>query len=205
MAHRGQRLQHQREALGLSRAELAAETRIPEEHIAALEEGRLRDLPAGPYVKAWMETLEDRVGLSSTEFTASMQGRQGAVPFKWVRLVAGVSFLGLVAVVAWRFSDTVQEAGDAITSGAAAEKQEILVRARSNSRVRVRLDEGPMQDLVLAGGQERQWEADRRIELDVYATDALRIHYNGHLIVPQGRQDEHRTLVFEDDLGYGAP
>ena len=41
MPHRGERLQHQREALGLSRAELAAETRIPEAHIAALEEGRL--------------------------------------------------------------------------------------------------------------------------------------------------------------------
>lgn len=205
MAHRGQRLQHQREALGLSRAELAAETRIPEEHIAALEEGRLRDLPAGPYVKAWMETLEVRVGLSSTEFTASMHGRQGAVPFQWVRVVAGVSFLGLVAVVAWRFSDTVQEAGDSIHSGPAAEKQEVLVRARTNSRVRIRLDEGPLQDLVLAGGQERQWVAERRIELDVTATNSLRIHYNGHLIVPQGRQDERRTLVFEDDLSGGAP
>ena len=203
MPHRGERLQRQREALGLSRAELAAETRIPEAHIAALEEGRLRDLPAGPYAVAWMTTLEARVGLSSPEVTASGQGRGASVPYPWVKGFAGASFLALVALVAWQFSGTVSDVTDAVTAQPDSAQQEVLVRARTNSRLWVQLDDQPRERVNLAGGQEREWVAERRIVLDVEATESLRIHYNGHLVVPQGRQKESRTLVFEDDRAGG--
>ena len=42
-------------------------------------------------------------------------------------------------------------------------------------------------------------KARREIVLEVMSTGALRLEYNGERIVPQGRQDEPRTLVFVND------
>ena len=60
---RGARLRARRDFLGLSLEEVSMRTRIPLVHLAALEEDRQADLPAGPYADRYTQMLEEVYGL----------------------------------------------------------------------------------------------------------------------------------------------
>ncbi len=59
----GQRLTDARSALGLSLADLAAETRIPQNHLQALENNQPELLPSKPFVSGYLRTCAARLDL----------------------------------------------------------------------------------------------------------------------------------------------
>lgn len=61
--HAGLRLLRAREAAGLSRAQVAAETKIPERHLAAIEAGEFAALPARTYAVGFSRSYAKAVGL----------------------------------------------------------------------------------------------------------------------------------------------
>ncbi len=63
----GARLKHAREAAGLDLAQVAAETRIPQRHLATIEEGELSDLPARTYAVGFSRTYARLLGLDEQE------------------------------------------------------------------------------------------------------------------------------------------
>lgn len=59
----GARLRRAREALGLGLAQVAAKTRIPERHLAAIEQGNFAALPARTYAVGFSRSYAKAVGL----------------------------------------------------------------------------------------------------------------------------------------------
>ncbi|MDE8650179.1 helix-turn-helix domain-containing protein [Novosphingobium album (ex Liu et al. 2023)] len=59
----GEQLRHAREAAGMSRADVAAETRIAERHLTTIEENRFSDLAARTYAVGFSRAYARAVGL----------------------------------------------------------------------------------------------------------------------------------------------
>lgn len=69
----GGRLRRAREGLGLSRTDIAQRTRIPERHLAAIEEGDFAALPARTYAVGFARTYARAVGLPEAELIAEVR------------------------------------------------------------------------------------------------------------------------------------
>ena len=74
----GARLLRAREAAGLSRAQLAAITKIPERHLAAVEAGDFASLPAKTYALGFSRAYARAVGLDEAETIASVRSELAA-------------------------------------------------------------------------------------------------------------------------------
>lgn len=70
----GPRLRAAREALGWSRAQLAARTKIPERHLAAIESGNFAALPARTYAVGFTRSYAREVGLEEAGIVADLRG-----------------------------------------------------------------------------------------------------------------------------------
>lgn len=70
----GPRLRAAREALGWSRAQLAARTKIPERHLAAIESGNFAALPARTYAVGFTRSYAREVGLAEAGIVADLRG-----------------------------------------------------------------------------------------------------------------------------------
>ncbi len=79
--------------------------------------------------------------------------------------------------------------------------QTVRVVARRNTPLKVLVDKELVFDGRLAGGDDREFIGRERVAVELPATSAVRIEYNGRSIVPQGHQDAPRRLVFVDDMG----
>lgn len=66
----GTRLLRAREAAGMTRAQLAAMTKIPERHLAAIEAGNFAALPARTYAVGFSRSYARAVGLDEQEIAA---------------------------------------------------------------------------------------------------------------------------------------
>ena len=69
----GGRLRRAREAQGLSRADIAQRTRIPERHLAAIEQGDFAALPARTYAVGFARTYARAVGLPEGDLIAEVR------------------------------------------------------------------------------------------------------------------------------------
>lgn len=74
----GARLMRGREARGLSRAQIAAQTKIPERHLVAIEAGDFAALPARTYAVGFSRTYAKAVGLDPGEIAAAVQAELAA-------------------------------------------------------------------------------------------------------------------------------
>lgn len=63
----GARLKRAREAAGLTRAQIASTTKIPERHLIAIEEGNFGSLPASTYAVGFSRSYARAVGLDEAE------------------------------------------------------------------------------------------------------------------------------------------
>lgn len=72
-----QRLRRAREAAGLTIEQLAAETRIPQRHIEAIEEGAFDKLPSRTYAIGFSRTYARTVGLDDKDITAQLRQELG--------------------------------------------------------------------------------------------------------------------------------
>jgi len=70
----GARLRHAREELGLSRADIAARTKIAERHLAAIEEERFTDLASSTYAVGFSRAYARAVGLDEREIAQAVRG-----------------------------------------------------------------------------------------------------------------------------------
>ena len=200
---RGAAIRKRREALGSSLEAVAAATRIPVAHLEAIEAERLDELPAGPYAAAYVRALCAHLGIedSSSEDVAPLPATppQGA-PLWFVRGLAGASILALAGLVVSLIWERIAAELPAVPESAAPEQQLVIV-ARQTTRLRVEADGTELLDREVAGGEKLEFAARERLEVDVRATSHVRIEWNGVVMVPQGRQDAPRKLVFVDDRG----
>lgn len=69
----GARLARAREEVGMSRAQIAAQTRIPERHLAAIEAGNFAALPARTYAVGFSRSYAKALGLDENEIAAEVR------------------------------------------------------------------------------------------------------------------------------------
>lgn len=202
-------LRARREALGLSLEQMHAETRIPLEHLRAIEEGRLSDLPEGPWRTAWVRAYEARIGADPDAHDAPEPPHVAArpsVPLWLVQTVAVVAGVALISGIAWQVMHGFGPGPTSHDPGAPAgpPDQHVTVQAaRNGAQVKIVVDGEEVVDRTLANGEVVEVAGHRRVEVHLSAVEAARVTWNGETIVPQGRQDEARRLVFVDDLEGG--
>jgi cytoskeleton protein RodZ len=66
----GAKLRAEREAAGLSRADIAARTKIPERHLAAIEDGKWSEIPGRTYISGFSRSYARALGLDGNTFAA---------------------------------------------------------------------------------------------------------------------------------------
>ena len=186
-------LRRVRERQGLSVEQLSERTRIPLNHLVAMEEGRVEDLPVGPYAEMYRRSVREALGL--TETPPPPRVHVPARPLWQVRAIAAAPVIVVVGLLAWQ----VTERWTSQSTRAGAPDQHLTVEARRNTHVTLLADGDVVVDRDLVGGEEVSASARERLELHLEATRDARLEYNGDRIVPQGRQDAPRRLVFIDD------
>jgi hypothetical protein len=179
---------------------VAQRTRIPEEHLSTIEADRFDLLPAGPYAKAWVRTYCELVGVDEPVEMPD-PGDPPMVPLNVVRGVGLSTLFAALVLLAWtQWGPTTP-----VDPGPPAPRlpdQAVSVAALRSVPLKVTVDGQPTYDAVLVGGASIDFEGHDEIAVEVPAVDAVHIRYNGQRIIPQGRQDAPRRIVFVDD---GAP
>jgi cytoskeletal protein RodZ len=114
----GNRLRLAREAAGLSRADIAARTKIAERHLAAIEEDRFADLASSTYAVGFSRAYARSVGLDEAEIGRSVRrvidagedsaprvpvtfepGDPARIPGSRTAWLAGIAVLAVIAVL----------------------------------------------------------------------------------------------------------
>lgn len=204
MAVRGATIRARRLALGQSLEEVARATRIPLAHVEAIEDDRLEDLPSGPYAAAYTRALVRHLGLEAApedDEEAPVVGASSAgAPLWLVRAMASVSLVALLAVIGSATWERFRPVLIAAPQAARAD-QRLVIEARRSTALTVAVDGGDPERRTIVGGERLELAAEDRLEVDLRAIGDVRLEWNGRTIVPQGRQDAARRLVFVDDGG----
>src|SRR6185369_2178998 len=77
----GERLRAAREEKGLSLEDVAAQTRIPQRHLASIEVGDWDNLPAPTYTVGFAKSYASAVGLDRTEIGNQLREEMGGQRF----------------------------------------------------------------------------------------------------------------------------
>lgn len=176
-------------------------------HVEALELARIDELPAGPYVGAYYRLVSGVVGGAEdedeAEFLPPDPGR--ALPVWVARGLAFASLLLLGALVVWQLANGgltgAVDVAEGIVAGTPAPPPEQVVEltAERQAEFHVIVDGETALNGTLARGMSRTFVGRRRVEIVVSGAGDATLRYNGRRIVPQGRQQTARTLIFEDD------
>jgi transcriptional regulator with XRE-family HTH domain len=75
----GEKLRAAREARGLTLAQIASETRIPQRHLQTIEAGEFTELPARTYAISFSRTYARMVGLDQDEVAAEVRAELNAL------------------------------------------------------------------------------------------------------------------------------
>jgi transcriptional regulator with XRE-family HTH domain len=201
-----------REARGLSVEDAARATRIPVAHVDAIEAGRFDDLPEGPYragllraYAAWLDVTPDPAVLDRLAAEAG-EAPPPRTPLWAIRILAAGLCVVLLAAVVWTLRrDLLPVTSEAPAIAPNAPDQRVSVLARRTTHLRVLVDGAVVLDRAVPGGERVEVAGHRSVEVALEGADAARVEYNGELVVPQGRQDLPRRLVFIDDLDPGQP
>jgi len=204
-------LRLRREARGLSVDAAARATKIPVAHIEAIEAGRFGELPEGPYraglLKAYAAYLDVEPDPDVLRGLAPEPvARRLEVPLWLVRGVAAALCVALAVAFVWTLTvDRSDPSGVSVAPPPNAPDQHVSVTARRTTHVKLVVDGEIVLDRPIPGGERVEVAGHRRIEVHLEGADAARVEYNGDVVVPQGRQDVPRRLVFVDDLDPGSP
>lgn len=197
----GAAIRARREELGQTVQEVARSTRIPVEHLEALEADRIDRLPAGPYAAAYLKAVEDHLG-AAVDDTAVVEPLPpaGGLPLGLVRAlaVASVLAMGVAIFVSYRTRFTPPAPAEPAVPVAPTPDQQVVLLARRTVDLRVSVDGRPALHRNVAGGERLEFDAFDEVVVEVPALDAVKFEFNGESIVPQGRQDVPRRLVFAD-------
>jgi|SRR5581483_1351123 len=105
----GQYLNQQRELRALTLEEVAKATRVPLEHLRALEEDRIQDLPGDAFAIGYIRNYARCIGLSPDEAVLRYQEERRAAghpadpagrraPVRWIAPAIAVALLAALAV-----------------------------------------------------------------------------------------------------------
>lgn len=115
----GERLKAAREEKGLSLEDVAAQTRIPQRHLASIETGDWENLPAATYTIGFAKSYASAVGLERTEIGNQLREEMGGQRFannstdvfeaadpartmpKWLVIGAIAAVVVLIALMSW--------------------------------------------------------------------------------------------------------
>jgi hypothetical protein len=202
------RLRTLRLQAGLSLDTVAERTGLPVAHVEALEDARIDELPAGPYIRAYYRLVKGVVGGpdDADEVPLAAPPPEPWPPLWVVRGIALLAVCGLLGVAGWQvwahgLDDAVDVAGDMVAGTPdPGPDQRLSLEVRREAPFRVVVDGEVVLDGRLPPGRTLSFQARDRIEVDVTGAEDALIQYNGQRIVPQGRQGVPRKLVFIDDL-----
>ena len=182
----------------MSLEEVSKRTRVAVEYVEAIEQEAWDKLPPGPYREAWVRAYCRLVQVPEPPPDAVR--REPGLPL-WIPRAAGLTavFIAL-ALIAW-IQVVPRLLPDSKPKVAAKPDQTLTVFARRTVPITVRVDGEVVYQKLLAGEQEKVFHAFERIEIDLPSVEVVKLAHNGISIVPQGRQDHPRTLVFIDDEG----
>src|SRR5947199_587772 len=77
----GERLRAAREKMGISLEDIAAQTRIPQRHLASIETANWDDLPAPTYTIGFAKSYASAVGLDRAEIGSQLREEMGGARF----------------------------------------------------------------------------------------------------------------------------
>lgn len=198
---RGHTIRARREQLGWTIEAVAQATRIPVPYVQAIEADQLDALPPGPYAHAYVRALAVHLGvdpsLSDEDLPMPATPPQGA-PLWLVRALAGLSLVALVGVLG---SYAVDRLGPGLAMPSRDPDQRLAISVQRRTALRVEVDGVVALDRTVDGGEQLSFAASDRIALTLRSTSHVHLEWNGVHIVPQGRQDVPRELVFVDDRG----
>lgn len=202
------RLKSLRLASSLSLEAVAERTGLPVAHVEALEEARIEDLPAGPYVGAYFRLVKGVVGggPDDVEGAAPPVPREPSLPLWAVRGVAFTAVAALLGLFTWQLQSgslrgAVDVAEEMVVGLEATGPDQVLsLTAKREADFRVEVDGVVAFDGRLPPADSLSFEADDEIVIELSGAEDARLEYNGQPIVPQGRQGVPRRLVFIDDL-----
>ena len=204
-------LRLRREARGLSVDDAAKATKIPVAHLDAIEAGRFEDLPEGPYRAGLLRAYAAFLGVEPdpavlASLLPAPARPRAEIPLWAVRALAGALCVALAIGVVWTLTAEWGGNGDpTLAPPPNAPDQRVTLVARRTTHVTITVDDEVVLDRAIAGGERVEVAGHRRVEVALEGADAARVEYNGDLVVPQGRQDVPRRLVFVDDLDPGEP
>lgn len=203
-------LRERREALGLSLEEASGATRIPAAQLAAIEHGRIDQLPEGPTRRSTVLSYAAFLEVGEGAVAPLLEPKPIApapLPVDAVRLVAGgaiVLALLLMAMQArswWSRPVVTIEIPEVARIERASPDQKVSFRVLEAGRFTVWVDGEVTLDKRLPEGERIEVTGHDRVELSLPTAGSARVVYNGEAIAAQGRQDVPRTLVFIDDEG----
>ena len=205
----------EREKRGLTQRDICDLTRIPLQHLDALEQGAFDKVPDGPYVDAYYRDYCRALGLKPLsgamgDRTAPSSGAKTkpVVPLWAVRLVAMGSACLMLGWFAYQtMSGPVGKGGSAAVPAAETEAaigdQVLKLHVRKTGRFLVSVDDKVVLDDAVEEGARMTFVGQRSIEVLLPGVGYVNLDYNGRAIVPQGLQNQPRKLVFLDDTEDG--
>lgn len=201
----------EREKRGLTQKDISEMTRIPIQHLECLERAAFDGIPEGPYIDAYYRDYCRALGLKpmappiGVQVSTGADGKGALLPLWVVRFVAVASvasMLGWFAYQTWRTGDSVTAPSAEVASDSTptAGDQILKVHVRKTGRFLVTVDNAVVLDERVEEGTRMTFVADSAIEMQLPGVGFVHLEYNGRTIVPQGLQNQPRTLRFLDDL-----
>lgn len=201
----------EREKRGLSQRDISELTRIPMHHLACLERGALDEIPEGPYIDGYYRDYCRALGLTpvATPFDAHDSARKPPmskplVPLSVVRLVAALSvcsMLGWFLFQALSSTDRLPgPAGESPQAVLSPGDQVVRVHVRKTGRFLVSVDGSVVLDDRVEEGTRMSFIGQDSVEIVLPGVGYVHLEYNGRNIVPQGLQNQPRTILFLDDV-----
>lgn len=203
----GDELRARREALGYSIAAVAAATKIPVRYLQALEEGRIGDLPAGPYAAAYTRAVSAFLGVGTPEVDGgdSQDARPAPpAPLWFVRGTATATLSLLGILVLWFTAVLVSQA---LSQNVASPTQQVEVsaRRRATNVVVTSADDRQAKPVMVVGKDAPIVMRGPVITVEADAVGSLSVKWNGAEVRPRGRTSGPRVLRFVDDAGGYGP
>jgi cytoskeleton protein RodZ len=130
VAPAGERLRAAREEKGLSLEDVAAQTRIPQRHLASIETGDWDNLPAPTYTIGFAKSYASAVGLERIDIGNQLREEMGGQRFasmstdvfepadpartmpKWLVLGAILAVVVLIALMSWLNNRSLDQTGE---------------------------------------------------------------------------------------------
>lgn len=201
-------LRERREALGLELSAMAAELHIPVQHLAAIEDGRLDELPVGPYGPGWVRAYCAHLGEDPDalleELALHAPVPRAALPLNAIRALAVftcVLLASLIVVQVWPSPPPAEV--DPSTQVEEPPDQHVQVTVHRGGALKILVDGREVLDRAVRPGEKIEVSGHDRVEVHLPSVEMARVVYNGERITPLGRQDAPRRLVFVDDLAVG--